>query len=288
METIAFLGTGLMGAGLAEAAARRGDRVSAWNRTASKAQPLAAFGVRVARTVGEAVAGADRVHVMLSDDAAVDAVLAEAGEGLRGVLVVDHSTVLPAGVVARAARLAERGIGFLHAPVFMSPAMCRQATGVMLCAGPQAAFDKASTALSAMTGTVHYLGERPDLAAAEKLFGNAMIITITAGLADVFSLAASLGIDAPTAHGLFAKFNPTGVLSYRGGAMSKGDYQAAFELTMARKDVRLMLETAAAGDRQLPVLARIAERMDALLARGLGERDLGVLSIDAVPDKTAG
>ena len=196
MATIAFLGTGLMGAALAEAAAKRGDRVTAWNRTASKAAALGAFGVRAAATVPEAVAHAERVHVMLADDAAVDSVLDAAGDALRAALVVDHSTTSPAGAAARAQRLASRGIAFLHAPVFMTPKMCREAGGLMLAAGPRATFATAEAALRAMTGRLEYLGERPDLAAANKLFGNAMIISICGGLADVYAMAASLGIEA--------------------------------------------------------------------------------------------
>src|SRR3954469_12663108 len=147
MEIIAFLGTGLMGAGLAEAAARRGIEVRAWNRTSARARPLEAFGVRVAATVEEAVTGVDRVHIMVSDDAAVDGVIAAAGNAIGSAVIVDHSTVSPAGVVERAARLEARGIGFLHAPVFMSPAMCRQAGGVMLCSGPQPIFQRTQAAL---------------------------------------------------------------------------------------------------------------------------------------------
>lgn len=282
MTNLAYLGTGLMGAALAEAAAKRGDHVRAWNRTTSKAQSLAEFGVHVANSVAEAVAGADRVHIVLSDDEAVDAVLAAAGDGLAGALVIDHSTVSPAGVITRAKALEARGIAFLHAPVFMSPAMCRQAGGMMLCAGPQSVFARAESALQAMTGKLDYVGERADLAAAYKLFGNAMILTITAGLADVFTMAASLGIDPQQAHALFGKFNPTGVLTYRGSAMARGNYQASFELLMARKDVRLMLETVAA-EKPLAVLPGIAARMDALLERGFAADDVGILAVDAVP-----
>jgi 3-hydroxyisobutyrate dehydrogenase len=280
MTAIAFLGTGLMGAALAEAAAKRGDSVSAWNRTPSKARPLEAFGVRFAATVPEAVAGAERVHVMLADDAVVDSVLEAAGDGLRGRVVVDHSTTSPAGTVERAKRLEARGIGFLHAPVFMTPNMCRQSGGMMLAAGARATFAKLEAALGAMTGRVDYLGERRDLAAAQKLFGNAMIIAICGGLADVYTMAASLGIAASDAHALFAKFNPAMVLTYRGAAMAKGDYAPAFELTMARKDVRLMVD--AAKGRELAVLPGVARRMDALIERGFGADDLGVLAVDAV------
>ena len=284
MATIAFLGTGLMGAALAEAAAKRGDRVSAWNRTDAKARALEAFGVRAAGTVRDAIAGAERVHVMLAEDAAVDSVLDAAGDAFGSALVVDHSTTSPAGTAARAERLAGRGIAFLHAPVFMTPAMCREAGGLMLVAGPQATFARAETALRAMTGRLEYLGERRDLAAANKLFGNAMIITICGGLADVYAMAASLGIEATEAHALFGKFNPAGVLAYRGAAMARGDYTPTFELTMARKDARLMIESARGRD--LTVMPAIATRMDALIARGFGSDDLGVLAVDAVAKRT--
>jgi 3-hydroxyisobutyrate dehydrogenase-like beta-hydroxyacid dehydrogenase len=281
MATIAFLGTGLMGAALAEAAATRGDHVSAWNRTASKATALEAFGVRPARAVAEAVARAERVHLVLADDLAVDSVLDSAGDALRSALVVvDHSTTSPAGTTKRAKRLEARGIAFLHAPIFMTPKMCRDAEGMMLAAGREATFRRTEAALRAMTGRVEYLGERRDLAAANKLFGNAMIIAVCGGLADVYAMAASLGIEATDAHGLFSMFNPTGVLAYRGAAMAKGDYTPTFELTMARKDARLMID--AAEGRELVVVPAIAQRMDALIARGFGSDDLGVLAVDAV------
>lgn len=281
MTKLAFLGTGLIGAGLAEAAARRGDAVTAWNRTRARAEALSAHGVRTAATPAEAVAGAERVHLALPDDAVVDAVLEACGGALAGALVIDHSTVSPAGAAARAARLEARGVAFLHAPVFMSPAMAKSAGGLMLAAGPQAVFARAEAGLKAMTGRLEYLGERRDLAAANKLFGNAMILTITAGLADVFAMAKSLGIPAQQAHALFSVFNPAGVLAYRGAAMAKGDYRASFELVMARKDARLMLE--AAGGEPLAVLPAVAARMDALLARGHAADDMGVLAVDAVP-----
>ena len=281
MVKLTFLGTGLIGGALAEAAAKRGDQVTAWNRTHAKAEALRQFGIRAASTVADAVAGADRVHLALQDDHAVDGLLDACGSALLGRLVIDHSTTSPAGTAARAKRLAEEGIAFLHAPVFMSPSMCRTAAGMMLAAGPRAVFERAQPGLSQMTGLVDYLGERPDLAAAFKLFGNAMIFAVTSGLADVYAMAANLGISATDAHALFAKFNAAGTITYRGLAMSKGDYRAAFELTMARKDIGLMLD--AAGPQALTVLPAISARFDALIAAGHGRDDLGVLSLGAVP-----
>lgn len=281
MSTLAFLGTGLIGGNLARAAAQRGDTVVAWNRTAQKAEALAPLGVRVAASPAEAVQGAERVHLAFPDDPVVEAVLAECTDALGDAVVVDHTTTGPRPTAARSVRLAAEGVAYLHAPVFMSPQMCLDARGLMLVAGPKDVWDRAGAGLAAMTGKVRYLGERGDLAAAFKLFGNALLISLVAGLADVLSMAADLDIAPQQAMTLLDDFNPAGVLSYRGKAMSKGRYApAAFELAMARKDVRLMVE--AAEQRALAVLPAIAERMDALIARGLGADDLGVLSVDAV------
>ena len=280
MANIAFLGAGLMGAALAEAAAGRGDRVKVWNRTPAKARALEPLGIVAASTIDVAVDGAERIHVVLSDDAVVDAVLEEALGKVGSATVVDHSTTSPSGTAERAKKLEARGLRFLHCPVFMSPKMCREAAGIMLAAGLRSTFESLEGALRAMTGRLEYLGERRDLAAAQKLFGNAVIIALCGGLADVYAMAASLGIDPHEAHSLFAKFNPTGVLTYRGAATAEGDYTPAFELSMARKDARLMIESARG--RELPVLDAIAKRMDALIARGYGSHDLGVLAVDAV------
>ncbi len=281
MANVAFLGTGLMGSAMVEAMLKRGDTVQAWNRTLERARPLERLGAHVARTPAEAVAGADRVHVLVSDDAAVDSVLEAMCPGLaRDAVVVDHTTVSPAGTVARFARCDRQGIQFLHAPVFMGPQHCRDAQGLMLCAGPRALFERAEPALRAMTGKLWYVGERRDLAAAYKLFGNAMILTITGGLADVYQMAARLGIPATEAHGLFAHFKPTATIEFRGKNMAEGNFKPSFELVMARKDVRLMIEAAAPA--QLTLLPALARRMDEVIASGHAHDDAGVIALDAV------
>lgn len=277
-DRIAFLGTGLIGRAMAERALEQGHAVSAWNRTADKALTLAALGATVAATPADAARDADRVHIIVSDDAAVDAVLAALGD--TAALVIDHSTTTPRGSAARAAATASRGLRYLHAPIFMSPANARAGRGIILASGPRDLFDAALPALEAMTGKVVWLGARPDLAAAYKLFGNAASIGLTAALADVFAMAAELGIALPDALSLYDLFNPAAILAYRGKAMSVGDFTPGFELTMARKDVRLMIETA--GDRTLAVLPAIAARMDALIAEGHGQDDFGILARDAL------
>ena len=281
MAHIAFLGTGLLGGAFAEAAARRGDTVTAWNRSADKVAALASFGVKAAATPADAVRSAARVHIVLKDDAVVDAVIADALPGLAAdAIIIDHTTTLPGLTAARAQRLAGQGIAYLHCPVFMGPAAARAAQGSMMVAGPKALFERVQTALAAMTTRLEYMGERSDLAAVNKLFGNAMIIGVSAVMADVLTMAQANQVNAEDAIKLLGMLDLNGMVAGRGVNMAKGNFTASFELDMARKDVRLMLETA--GDRPLAALPAIAARMDQLIAAGHGAKDASVLGIDAV------
>ena len=86
---------------------RTGAPVTVWNRTAAKAKALEAEGARVASTPADAVAGADHVHIVLSDDDVVDGILEQIGPALKaGAIVIDHSTTLPEGTKARVAHMA--------------------------------------------------------------------------------------------------------------------------------------------------------------------------------------
>ncbi|MBK6593570.1 MAG: NAD(P)-dependent oxidoreductase [Burkholderiales bacterium] len=281
MANVAFLGTGLLGAALAEAAAKRGDTVSAWNRTFEKARALVPLGIKAAATPAEAVQGATRVHLVLKDDAVVDDVIAAARPMLApGAILLDHTTTQPALTAARAARLAEQGVAYLHCPVFMGPPAARNAQGSMMVAGPRALFERVQTELAVMTTRLEYMGERADLAAVNKLFGNAMIIGVSAMMADILTMAQASGVDPQSAVKLLGMLDLNAMVAGRGGNMAKGNFAASFELTMARKDVRLMLETA--GDRPLAALPAIAARMDQLIAQGHGALDASALGIDAV------
>ena len=281
MTKVAFLGTGLLGSGMVEALLARGDSVVVWNRTASKAKALERFGATVAATPEEAVSAADHIHLALPDDAVVDAMVARCAAYLRpGATVLDHSTTAPAGTKARLTRVQAEGIRFLHCPVFMSPQMCRESKGIMLVSGPEAIFHDVAAELRKMTGDVWYAGERPDLAAAYKIFGNSMLFVIAAGITDVFAMAKGLGIAPADALTVFSRFNAGGIIPSRGAKMAQADFSATFELTMARKDIRLMIEAAAG--QPLAVLPAIASRMDEAIATGHGQDDLGAIAAGLV------
>jgi 3-hydroxyisobutyrate dehydrogenase-like beta-hydroxyacid dehydrogenase len=276
MATVAFLGTGLLGSAMVESMLARGESVVVWNRTAEKLAPLVAKGARAAASPAAAVAGASRVHLCLSDDAAVDSVLENARAALVNVPVLDHTTVAPAGVVARAARLEAASIPYQPAPVFMGPQNARENSGIMLASGPRERFDRCQPLLAPMTGELRWLGERIDLAAAYKLFGNALFISVVGALADVFQIARGADLPESAPLEVLRMINPAAAMGGRGARMARGEYApATFELTMARKDVRLMLQTA--GDRPMSVLPGIAAAMDRYIAAGEGHLDMGVL-----------
>ena len=278
MTRVALLGTGLLGSAFADGMLSRGGiELTVWNRTRAKAEPLTALGARVADTPADAVHGAERVHLVLFDDATVDETIAALRPGLGNrAVIIDHTTTLPTATAARARQLASEDVQFLHAPVFMSPAAARSAQGMMLVAGDSRVFAKVRDNLERMTGEVWHVGERPDLAAAYKLFGNAMLVATGGGLADIFHMADALGIARADALGVFDRFRIEGGIRNRGTKIIEENYTPSFHLETARKDVRLMIESA--NGEPVPVLRAVAGRMDELIAKGLGDEDMAVLA----------
>jgi 3-hydroxyisobutyrate dehydrogenase len=281
MAHLAFIGTGLLGSGMVENFINKGHIVTVWNRTEAKAKALEPLGARVAATPEAAVAAAERVHITLSDDAAVDPMVDRLAPAIaRGAWIIDHTTTSPEGTRVRYERMRQAGVLFAHAPVFMGPQNAREATGLVLMSGSKATADTLHPWLAEMASAVIYLGERPELASIYKLIGNSMLFVLAAGLADVFSMARAQGVAPADAISLFQKFPVGNMITVRGAKMAAGDYSASFELTMARKDLRLMIE--AAGDQPLAVWPAIADRMDAAIAAGHGHEDMGAIAIPEV------
>jgi 3-hydroxyisobutyrate dehydrogenase len=231
-----------------------------------------------------AVRGASRVHLVLSDDAAVDDVLEQARPGFdRDVIIVDHTTTTATGTRERAKRWAERGVSFQHAPVFMAPQNALESTGVMLASGDQARFATLEAELSKMTGKVVYLGDDPGRAAAFKLLGNSFLMFMTAGFADFFELAKALDIPSSDAAGLFKFFNPGATLQGRVDRILADKFSdPSWELAMARKDARLMIEETVRGGGQLAVLPAIAQVMDKYIERGHAHDDWTIIAKDSL------
>jgi 3-hydroxyisobutyrate dehydrogenase len=279
---IAFFGMGLLGSNFVRALRRRGEAVHVWNRSSDKARALEIDGAQAFEDPVEAVRGATRVHLTLSDDDAVDLVLERARSGLEpGTTVVDHTTTSPAGTAERARRWAERGVAFQHAPVFMGPQNAHDGTGLMLASGERARFDALAPELEKMTGKLIYVGADPARAAGMKLLGNLFLMAMTAGMRDMLGLAKALGIAPAEAASLFDNFNPGMMTVARMKRMLEIDFKSpSWGLDMARKDARLMIEAADRGGTLLAVIPAIAEEMDRWIGKGHGQDDWTVIAKD--------
>jgi 3-hydroxyisobutyrate dehydrogenase-like beta-hydroxyacid dehydrogenase len=278
MTTTALLGTGLLGSAMIENLLAKGHTVRIWNRSRAKLDPLVQKGAIAAADPADAVRSASRVHLVLTEDAAVDAVIAQLRAGLgKDVPVIDHSTNQPAKVKTRFGTLRAQGVRYVPAPVFMSPQNAREASGLMLVAGPKTDADALQPDLAAMTGKVWYTGERPDLAAVFKLAGNSMFFALAAAMSDVLAIGRGSDVTAEVMLSLFDVFKPGGALPFLGQRVAKaGAGPASFELAMARKDARLMQETA--GKAPLLLLPAITTAMERAIARGEGRADYAVFT----------
>ncbi len=279
MGHVALIGTGLLGSGFAKNLLQKGHPVAVWNRTRSKAEALGAIGARVTESPADAVKGAARVHLVLTADDAVDEVMDALLPSLGdGVYVVDHSTNAPARVRVRVADLHARGVRYVHAPVFMGPQNARDATGLMLLSASREDADVLSPALSTMTGTLWHVGERSDLAAVYKLQGNGLLVSLSGALGDLLAQGTAQGLSPQESLALFDVFKPGGAIPAFGARVAKrGALAPSWELSMARKDVGLMIEQAGGAD-GLVVLPAIARAMDEALAHGLAAKDYSVFA----------
>lgn len=280
---IAFLGMGLLGSNFVRALRRRGEEVHVWNRTPERARALEHDGAVAFDDPADAVRHAARIHLTLSDDAAVDAVLDRSLNGLSpGAVIVDHTTTSPSGTAARAARWTERDIGFQHAPVFMGPKNALEGSGFMMASGDHARFEELRPALEQMTGHLAYVGPQPERAACLKLLGNLFLMAMTAGFVDMLALARDLDVPADDVASLFDWFNPGATVPARFRRVLTAEYdKPSWTLAMARKDARLMLESAHGG-MPLAFLPVIAAAMDRWVEAGAGGKDWTVIGHDVV------
>ncbi|MBC7552821.1 MAG: NAD(P)-dependent oxidoreductase [Taibaiella sp.] len=238
----------------------------------------------VVELAADAVRGAERIHLTLKDDAAVDEVLALAEAGFNpGVVIIDHTTTSTQGAERRTEVWHSKGFTYLHAPVFMGPANALESTGMMLVSGDQERIAQLEPVLAAMTGRVLNFGTEVSRAATIKLAGNLLLVAINAGLADMLSLTAATGTPLSDLEALFSAWNPGIMLPARLKKMTSGSFdQPTWELNMARKDVGLMLGEIAQSDTPLAVLPAVAAEMDRWIAKGHGADDYTVVGKDTM------
>lgn len=272
---IGFLGTGLLGGNFTRALLAKGEQVRVWNRTLEKAKALEQYGALVADSPADAVKGVSRVHIVVSDDAAVEEVLANAEQGLTpGAIIIDHTTTTVVGAIKRTEQWKAKGYTYVHVPVFMGPANALDSTGYMLISGDQAIVQRVMPWLETMTGQVLNYGDTTGKAAGVKLIGNLFLLALTGGISDMLALGSAVGVTGQDIATLFDAWNPGASTPARLHRVLKNNFDhPSWELQMARKDARLMIQEAARGGRTIPATEAIAKQMDEWIAKGYAKKD---------------
>jgi 3-hydroxyisobutyrate dehydrogenase len=279
---VAFLGLGTMGAAMAANLARAGFAVTGWNRTAGRGGELAELGVTMADTPAAAVGDAPVVVICVSDTPDVEAVLFGPDgvvDGARpGTLVVDCSTIAPSGSWGFAARLAERGLRLVDAPVSGGSEGARNATLTIFVGGDAADVEHARPVLSAMGRTITHVGPI-GAGQAVKAVNQVILAGAYLGVAEGIVLAIKAGLDVEQVVGaLGGGAAQSWVLANRSGRMLDNDYPLGFKVALHRKDLGIALDLAAQLGAVLPVSALAAQLETGLIAAGHGDDDMSALA----------
>ncbi|KIF70034.1 3-hydroxyisobutyrate dehydrogenase [Streptomyces sp. AcH 505] len=278
-STVAVLGTGIMGTAIAHNLLRTGHTVRVWNRTAAKAEPLAAEGAELAATAAEAVTGADTVITTLYDGPAALEAATAAAPGLRPGAVWLQATTVDLDSVAELAELARQaGVLFVDSPVLgtKGPAEAGQLT--VLAAGPDEARAKVGSVLEAIGQRTIWVGDDATTAAATrlKLVCNNWVLALTHGTAETLGLAKGLGVDPQSFFDAVAGGGiDCGYLHIKSDVILSDGYEPpSFALSTAAKDARLIVEAAEAADVRMDLTAAGAERFRRAEEQGHGDKDM--------------
>ena len=271
-DTVAVLGTGIMGAPMARSLLAAGFPVRAWNRTAEKAAPLADAGAVVAGSPREAAEAADVVLTMLTD---ADAVLETAADALDGASVwVQMSTVGLDGSERCSALAAERGVTFVDAPVLGSRQQAEEGKLVVLASGPEDVRERVDPLFDAVGGRTLWLGEAGS-GQRLKLVANAWVVALVEGVSETLQLAEGLGVPPQSFLDLIAGMPmDSGYAQLKGKGMIERSFPPAFPLRHAAKDLRLIEDAAARHDLDVPLIETIAERFALGVEAGRGDLDM--------------
>jgi 3-hydroxyisobutyrate dehydrogenase len=272
-DTVAVLGTGIMGAPMARNLLAAGFPVRAWNRSAEKSAPLSAAGATVAASPAEAAEGATLVLTMLTDaDAVLETAVAAA---LRpGQLWIQASTVGIEGAERCAALAAERRVTLVDAPVLGTRQPAEEGKLTILASGPDDTRDRVDPVFDAIGARTLWVGQA-GAGQRLKLVANTWVLALVEGLAETLRLAEGLGVPPESFLDVIAG-GPldAGYAQAKGRGMIEREFAPAFPLRHAAKDLRLIEAAADRHDLDVPLVAAIAERFAQGVAAGRGDLDM--------------
>jgi 3-hydroxyisobutyrate dehydrogenase len=278
---IGWIGLGNMGRPMVSNLLSAGYDVTVYNRTREIAVPFSEKGAKLANSPRELAEQVDVVITMVSDSAALQAVF-EGEEGLlagvrAGQTVIDMSTVAPETSRQAAARLQEKGVSFLDAPVSGSVKPAAEGTLVILVGGDRSVFEKHLPIFDVLGKKAFYFGENGQGANAKLVINMLLGITMQ-GLSEALVLGAKTGLDRATLLemiGVTACASP--IIAMKTPNILEENFAAAFALKHMEKDFGLALEAAKHVQASLPATAASHQTFVAAKANGLGDQDIAAI-----------
>jgi 2-hydroxy-3-oxopropionate reductase len=283
METIGFIGLGVMGKPMAKHLLTAGHPLVVHNRSRGAVDELAGAGAIAASSPAEVARQASVVITMVPDTPDVELVLTGDAGVLstlqRGAVVIDMSSISPVVTKRLAARVAERGGTMLDAPVSGGEVGAINASLSIMVGGDRAAFDRMRPILARMGNPerIVYIGES-GAGQVCKICNQMAIGGALAGVSEAFALAKKAGVDAARVReALLGGFAASRVLEVHGERMLKANYAPGFRTRLYQKDLRIANEAAAANAVAIPATALVTQLVNALVASGGADLDYSAI-----------
>jgi 3-hydroxyisobutyrate dehydrogenase len=281
-ESVGFIGLGIMGSRQAANLVRAGFDVTVHNRTRERADAwVSEHGGQVAATPRELAERSDVVITMVVNGDQVQALLLGENGALAGArpgtLFVDMSTIAPGDARRLGAQLAERGHGFVDAPVTGSAPKAADGTLTIMVGGEEQHVARAMPLLQAMGELIVHVGEA-GRGQQVKVISNAVAATNCATLAQALVVGRREGVDLDALLEVMgAGAANSQMLQLKGAPMLAHDFEPLFKLEHMLKDVVFCLEEARAAGAAFPSAALAGELYAAATSHGLGERDFAAV-----------
>ncbi|KAA3652996.1 MAG: NAD(P)-dependent oxidoreductase [Proteobacteria bacterium] len=278
---IGFIGLGDMGQSMARHLMQAGHDLAVWARREASAEALRGEGATWCASPAELAARSEVVISMVTASADVEALVLR-DDGLlagfaAGAVHVDMSTIAPGTARQLAARYAERGVGWLDAPVSGGPAGAREATLAIMVGGDAAILEKVRPVLEVLGRRIVHIGAAGAGQVAKACNQMIMVAAIEAS-AEAMSLAAANGVDvAKVRAALLGGSAGSRVLEVMGERMVSRDFDKGVDARLHHKDFAILMAEAHALGAPLPVAAVVWQQLNALMARGGARQDTAAL-----------
>src|ERR1700730_2010759 len=279
--SVACIGLGRMGCGIAHNIHSAGFSLTVYNRTPEKMQPFVAVGATATRTPREAAARADIVVTNLMDDASVlratlgeDGILAGIGSGK---IHIGTTTISPVASTHLTQLHAAQGSHYVAAPVAGRPDAAAAGKVYTFVAGKPEWIERCRPVLEAYTTMIVPMGEDPAVAISMKLVGNFFVAGMLELIGEAYVFAEKRGVDTTFLTSMLKTMLPFSN-EYVERISSRSFDKASFTLDAGLKDVRLILDAAAEVHVPLPYGSLVRDKCIAAQARGMGQRDWSTLT----------